>query len=334
MFTKISKFKNMCIYLLGLLLVATVVLPTNYEIAYANNADFSIRNGVLTNYVGLGGNVVIPGNVKEIGPNAFAGTNTINSVTIPSSVKKIGKEAFSGCTSMTRLTLNKGLTTIDEQAFHGCGNLLKVTLPSTLSTIGKGAFEGCVSLKQITIPKNVRHIPETAFQNCSCLKKISLPSNLHSIGAYAFQGCIRLTSAIIPGHVTSVADGAFDGCRELKDVKVPSSVNTYGTGIFNSCSTDLIIWGKKNSAAHKYADSYMITFHPAMSLSSTKLTVGVRQNKRLKLNNAVRNVKWRTNKKSVAVVSSGGTVTGHSKGTATITAISAGQTFTCKVTVK
>lgn len=321
-------------YLLGMLLTAMLIFEGGIDFAHASTADFTIRDGVLTNYVGPGGNVVIPGNVKEIGDRAFSGATLINSVTIPASVKKIGKEAFLGCTSITRLTLNKGLTTIGEQAFQGCGGIVKVTLPSTLSTIEKGAFEGCISLKKITIPKNVRHISEDAFHGCTCLQQVKFPSNLHSIGAKAFSGCKQLKAVIIPGKVTSIADGAFEDCYALADIRIPSSVNTYGIGIFNTCSSDLIIWGKKNSPAHKYADDYMISFHPAMSLSQTKLTVGIRQNKRLKLNNAARSIKWRTNKKSVAVVSSGGTVTGHSKGTATITATSAGQTFTCKVTVK
>lgn len=329
-----KKMKKIHLCLAGLLLAALLVLDIDPGMVYAGTGDFSIHDGVLTNYVGPGGNVVIPGSVREIGEKAFAGAITVNSVTIPASVKKIGADAFSGCSGMTRLTLNKGLTTIGDRAFHGCANLGSVTLPSTLSTIGNGAFEGCVALKKISIPKAVRHIPENAFQNCSCLQSVTLPSELHSIGAYAFMRCRQLKTIIIPGKVTSIADGAFEGCEALSNARVPASTVTYGTGIFSSCSADLIIWGKKNSAAHKYADSYMITFHSAMSLSQSKLTLSAGKSRSLKLKQAVRKVQWKSSKKSVATVSSGGKVTGRKKGTATIYAVSAGQTFKCKVTVK
>lgn len=47
-------------------------------------SDFVIENGVLTKYVGSGGDVVIPEGVTEIGDMAFAGSS-IKNVEIPDS---------------------------------------------------------------------------------------------------------------------------------------------------------------------------------------------------------------------------------------------------------
>ena len=46
-------------------------------------ADFIIENGVLTKYVGRGGDVVVPDNVKKIGIFAMQKCATVTSVSLP-----------------------------------------------------------------------------------------------------------------------------------------------------------------------------------------------------------------------------------------------------------
>ena len=60
----------------------------------SNASDFIIKNGVLTKYVGSGGEVVIPEGVTEIGIKAFisAGyqiSSTVTSIQLPHSVAAI-----------------------------------------------------------------------------------------------------------------------------------------------------------------------------------------------------------------------------------------------------
>ena len=52
----------------------------------SNASDFVIENGVLKKYVGPGGDVVIPDNVKEIGYETFKGCKALSSVTFGSHV--------------------------------------------------------------------------------------------------------------------------------------------------------------------------------------------------------------------------------------------------------
>ena len=51
----------------------------------SNASDFIIENGVLTKYVGPGGDVVIPEGVTEIRYWAFDGCENLKSVFIPKS---------------------------------------------------------------------------------------------------------------------------------------------------------------------------------------------------------------------------------------------------------
>ena len=57
---------------------------------YAVSSEFTIdRNGVLTGYHGVGGNVIVPDGVVSIGKKAFSGCNNVVTVKLPSSVKTI-----------------------------------------------------------------------------------------------------------------------------------------------------------------------------------------------------------------------------------------------------
>lgn len=71
-----------------------------------------------------------------------------------------------------------------------------------------------------------------------------------------------------------------------------------------------------------------------IKLNKTTLTLVRGQTEKLKVTNAASGVKWKSNKKSVAAISSNGTVTAKKKGKAVITVTSKTQKKTCTVTVE
>ena len=71
-----------------------------------------------------------------------------------------------------------------------------------------------------------------------------------------------------------------------------------------------------------------------VKISKTKATLSVGQTVTLKIKGASSSVKWSTNKKAVATVSSKGKVTAKKAGVAKITGSVNGRQYTCKVTVK
>ena len=73
---------------------------------------------------------------------------------------------------------------------------------------------------------------------------------------------------------------------------------------------------------------------PEVKINKTSSTIVVGKTVQLSLSNTTLKPKWSTTKKSVATVSSGGTVKGIKAGTATITAKLDGKTYTCKVKVE
>ena len=171
-------------------------------------SDFIIKNGVLTEYKGSGGDVVIPDTVTGIGELAFEGCTGLKSVTIPDSVTSIGANAFSG-TSLTDIIIPDSVTSIDEYVFSGCVKLEKINVAS--GNTKYSSVDGMLYNKSKTIllvcPQGKRG-------------KVMIPNTVTDISEYAFYDCSGLTEVTIPASVKQIERCAFSDCRGLKTLNI------------------------------------------------------------------------------------------------------------------
>lgn len=164
----------------------------------------------------IGGEIVIPGNVKNMAGSIFYNNSQITSVKfeegievlggflgcralscdiiIPSSVKEITMYAFSGCTGLEghNLVLKEGLKTIGVSAFYNCRFKGTITIPSTVRTIKERAFD-CALMSQneeidtkLVIKEGVQVIERSAFSTCDISNQIVIPSTVTSMGESIF----------------------------------------------------------------------------------------------------------------------------------------------------
>ena len=203
----------------------------------SNINGFVIENGVLKEYKGQGGDVVIPEGVTSINDGAFYKCSSLTSIVIPEGVTSIGNWAFNGCSSLTSVVIPEGVTSIGDSAFAGCSSLTSIVIPESVTSIGDSAFWRCSSLTSIVIPEGVTSIGDSAFAGCSSLTSIVIPESVTSIGDSAFWRCSSLTSIVIPEGVTSIGDSAFNGCSSLTSVVIPESVTSIGDSAFWRCSS-------------------------------------------------------------------------------------------------
>ena len=223
----------------------------------SNINDFVIENGVLKEYKGQGGDVVIPEGVTTIDDWAFAWCQSLKNVVMPESVTSIGDRAFFGCSSLASIVIPEGVKSIGAEAFWRCSSLTSVVIPEGVKSIGASAFWGCLSLTSVVIPEGVKSIGASAFYDCSSLTSVVIPKGVKSIGAWAFYGCKGLTSVVIPKGVKSIGAWAFYGCKGLADangfviiqnalhgyygkggdVVIPEGVTGIGVEAFKDCSS-------------------------------------------------------------------------------------------------
>ena len=202
-------------------------------------SDFVIKNGVLTKYVGPGGDVTVPEGVTSIGDGAFRCCSRLTSITLPDSVTSIGGEAFSGCSSLTSITLPDGVTSIGDKTFKGCKKLAD---PEGFVIVKGVLYDYCGSSRKIVVPDSVTSIGNGAFYICSRLTSITLPDGVTSIGNWAFSDCSSLTSITLPDSVTSIGDEAFADCKSLTNVTLPENITAIGDDLFGeSCSKHIKI---------------------------------------------------------------------------------------------
>lgn len=133
------------------------------------NADFEIKDAVLTKYTGKGGDVVIPDGVVEIGTDAFRWNKTIRTVTLPDSITGIGSGAFCDCSALSSVTIPGSVKRIGFGAFRRCEALTSVVLTEGTEELCGDCFSNCHSLKSVVIPQSVRKImdgPLGDFNGC------------------------------------------------------------------------------------------------------------------------------------------------------------------------
>lgn len=80
----------------------------------------------------------IPEDVTEIGQNAFAGNQFLQSVTIPENVSIIGDYAFAGCPSLKKVNIPSNVTSIGKRSFFYCPALHEIDSKSLSYPVSNG----------------------------------------------------------------------------------------------------------------------------------------------------------------------------------------------------
>ena len=181
-----------------------------------DHKSFVINNGVLKDYKGSGGDVIIPEGVTHIGEDAFCNCKTLTGVEFPESVKYIGARAFYNCGNLTSIKIPEGVTEIKEKTFADCRRLSSIVLPERLTSIEAYAFFECSKLKNIIFPEGLNKIGRMAFSSCKSLNSIRIPEGVRRIGERAFSYCRRLRRVELTCDSIIQGDKTFIGCKNLK----------------------------------------------------------------------------------------------------------------------
>lgn len=205
----------------------------------SNANDFVIENGLLKEYTGPFGEIVIPDEVTMLFGQPFMGHTEPTVITLSNNMT----DPIVLCEGLTTLNLPAGmaLSPTANLEFYGsffaslaqinvhpdnqsCSSedgvlynkektvLLScppaktgsVVIPASVTTIAPRAFEGCKLLTQVVLPEGLVDIGERAFADCKAVKKFTIPASVKQIGKEAFLRCAKMRSAGLKGS------GKFD----------------------------------------------------------------------------------------------------------------------------
>lgn len=250
-----------------------------------NNRDYCSQDGVLYSktrqellrypWKKSGSSFQIPGEVTEIAPGAFSGSD-LETISIPQGVVSIGVGAFCDCTKLTSLNIPASVQSVGLSLLGPNGDYMPAltsvnvdeanlyyssqdgvlfnknkstlifypmnksgssyTIPNGVTHIGKCAFAYGRKLTNITIPLSVTSIGSEAFAWAG-IKNIDIPINVTSIEYGTFEGCESLEAATLPLNITTIKEDAFANCNSLKSIIIPSNVTAIEIGAFQSCGS-------------------------------------------------------------------------------------------------
>jgi len=197
------------------------------------NDEFIIQNGILLEYLGKGGRVVIPEGVTVIGHGSFTG-KPVTEVIIPSGVCEIGDAAFQSCTELTG-----------------------IRIPGSVKKIGVAVFFRCVKLSSVVLEEGIPIVANNMFALCEGLRELNVPSSVKRIEALSFFACVNLESIVFFDGLEVIESDSFSECYSLRNVAIPTSVREIGARAFEKCeSLERAYIGKNTKYARLFGRSF------------------------------------------------------------------------------
>ena len=184
--------------------------------------DFVVKDGVLTQYRGRGGDVVIPAGVREIGDAVFYKNERVESVTLPEGLVSIGCAAFNG-TSIRELILPEGLREIGYSAFGDCALLERAYVPDSVCELPDAVFYRCTSLRELVLPEGVKAPGSLSFYGCASLESVENAPGPWAESIALFEREARSTPVLVAdiGYLSSFAAvGVGFGLEDLASFSV------------------------------------------------------------------------------------------------------------------
>lgn len=212
----------------------SATVTATYTKSNLKESEFTVENGILTNYSGTDGSVTIPmyynnSVITGIAAGVFENNTTLESVTLSQELIAVGSDAFNGCINLNSVTA-PSVQSVGDRAFYGCSSLNGFVL-SNAKTIGISAFENAGTTTGTLSATYSTNIGEKAFYNCG-FNTVYL-TNAQTIGTECFAGSSNLASVNVSG-VTDLGEGSFRDCVSLKSVSF-SSLTTLLRDTFKNC---------------------------------------------------------------------------------------------------
>ena len=158
------------------------------------------------------------------GAALFIGGKIVKNLVITGEIRKIGGQAFRGCGSLESVELSEGVREIEEGAFSGCRSLVQAGIPDSARKFGELIFEGS-GIKKID-SKNYKIVDEFVVNRgileryAGDAESVEIPEIVRKIGPGAFKDAPNLRKVVIPPRV-KVSVKSFRGAEKIREIVHP-----------------------------------------------------------------------------------------------------------------
>ena len=206
----------------------------------------SIDKEWVENHIDSNGEVIIPGGIEKIEPEAFRDNEKVKKVIMPDTVIEIGDNAFSYCSKLSNIEIgeNSQLKKLGDHAFYLCKALKEIKLPDTLKSLEKATFAGCYDLSSVDLGNGIETIDYDVFNSCKKLSKISFPDSLTRIGAAAFSNCEKLKDIKLGQNIETIEAGAFENVG-VTSFRAPTRVKKMDNVLINCSNLEELYLGEE-----------------------------------------------------------------------------------------
>lgn len=172
--------------------------------------------------------VTLPASVSKVGDYAFYSNSSLKTVNVEGTLTHIGNYAFYSNKAIAQFPFNEGLEEVGNYSFYDT-MLSTFTAPSTLKSIGSYAFYKCTYLTSITLTDNITYMGDGAFSN-TCITSLTIPKGVTVINA-SLAASSDITTLTLHDDITEIGNSAFNGTN-LKEVILPEKLTKIGTSAF------------------------------------------------------------------------------------------------------
>lgn len=175
--------------------------------------------------------LTLPENLEHLGAWAFSSCPALSdTLVLPKNLKEIGNDAFCGtnisCLVIKSEKLEPIDSTLENNFFFNCANLQTIVCEQSVKNLTFSLLRASHDIKEVVFPESLNEIPEAFFAHAKISGKISFPKDLKTVGWSAFFDA-KIDSVILPKSVKEIRSYAFN-YSTVRKIDIGSEIEVLG----------------------------------------------------------------------------------------------------------
>lgn len=175
--------------------------------------------------------LTLPENLEHLGAWAFSSCPALSdTLVLPKNLKEIGNDAFCGTNISCLIIKSEKLepidSTLENNFFFNCANLQTIVCEQSVKNLTFSLLRASHDIKEVVFPESLNEIPEAFFAHAKISGKILFPKDLKTVGWSAFFDA-KIDSVILPKSVKEIRSYAFN-YSTVRKIDIGSEIEVLG----------------------------------------------------------------------------------------------------------